>query len=97
MSAPRTHSYTSSRSASREPMCPQQTFASLEGRRRARACRRAGVAVLTVGCPPAAAHVTVHSVGAVQGAFAEIAFRVPTDSAPRAPSTPCPDIDAVPG
>ncbi|MFD1049237.1 YcnI family protein, partial [Kibdelosporangium lantanae] len=31
--------------------------------------------------PPAAAHVTVHSDEAVQGAHAEIAFRVPTESA----------------
>lgn len=88
MSAPRTRSYTSSRSASREPVCPQQTFASLEGRRQARGCLRAGVAVLAVGCPPVAAHVTVHSAEAVQGAFAEFAFRVPTESAPRAPSNP---------
>jgi uncharacterized protein YcnI len=41
----------------------------------------AGVAVLAVSAPPAAAHVTVHSAEAVQGAFAEIAFRVPTESA----------------
>jgi uncharacterized protein YcnI len=41
----------------------------------------AGVAVLAVTAPPAAAHVTVHSDEAVQGAFAEIAFRVPTESA----------------
>jgi uncharacterized protein YcnI len=40
-----------------------------------------GVAVLAVSAPPAAAHVTVHSDEAVQGAFAEIAFRVPTESA----------------
>ncbi|TCO46620.1 YcnI family protein [Actinocrispum wychmicini] len=39
-----------------------------------------GVAVLAVGAPPAAAHVTVHSDEAVQGASAEIAFRVPTES-----------------
>jgi uncharacterized protein YcnI len=41
----------------------------------------AGVAVLAVTAPPAAAHVTVHSDEAVQGALAEIAFRVPTESA----------------
>jgi uncharacterized protein YcnI len=41
----------------------------------------ASVAVLAVSAPPAAAHVTVHSDEAVQGAFAEIAFRVPTESA----------------
>jgi uncharacterized protein YcnI len=40
-----------------------------------------GVAVLAVTAPPAAAHVTVHSDEAVQGASAEIAFRVPTESA----------------
>jgi uncharacterized protein YcnI len=40
-----------------------------------------GAAVLAVGAPPAAAHVTVHSNEAVQGASAEIAFRVPTESA----------------
>jgi len=39
------------------------------------------VAVLAVAAPPAAAHVTVHSDEAVQGAHAEIAFRVPTESA----------------
>jgi hypothetical protein len=31
--------------------------------------------------PPAAAHVTVHSAEAVQGAYAEVAFRVSTESA----------------
>jgi len=41
----------------------------------------AGVAVLAVSASPAAAHVTVHSDEAVQGAYAEIAFRVPTESA----------------
>nr|WP_198151613.1 YcnI family protein [Kibdelosporangium sp. MJ126-NF4]CEL17200.1 Conserved membrane protein in copper uptake, YcnI [Kibdelosporangium sp. MJ126-NF4]CTQ91570.1 Conserved membrane protein in copper uptake, YcnI [Kibdelosporangium sp. MJ126-NF4] len=40
----------------------------------------AGTAVLAVSSPPAVAHVTVHSAEAVQGAFAEIAFRVPTES-----------------
>jgi uncharacterized protein YcnI len=49
--------------------------------RRASCLVAAGVAVLAVGAPPAAAHVTVHSDEAVQGAFAEIAFRVPTESA----------------
>lgn len=39
-----------------------------------------GVVVLLLGAPTAAAHVTVHSAEATTGGFAEIAFRVPTES-----------------